>query len=247
MRLLIVEDDALHRAFLKSTVEAILPDCGAILEAADGRAAIEISRDQVPDSVILDLQMPQATGIDAAKDIWRRQPSTHILFWSNYADEAYVRGIAKIVPPEAVYGYVLKSASENRLHLAIRGVFLEDQCVIDREVRGVQQRSVDRSEGLTDLEYEVLIDLALGLTDKAMAARRGISTRGAQSRLQHLYEKLGLEQNAIPVGPWGASFNTRTRAVTLALARGLLNAAALRREEEELARWLRGVGTPPRG
>ncbi len=243
MRLMIVENDALHRSFLRSTVEAILPDCDDIIEADDGAAAIEASRHSVPDSVILDLQMPNATGVDAAKDIWRRRPSTRILFWSNYADEAYVRGVAKIVPPEAVYGYVLKSASEERLRLAIRGVFLEDQCVIDREVRGIQQRAVDRSEGLTELEYEVLIDLALGLTDKAMAVRRGISTRGAQSRLQHLYEKLGLEQSSIPAGDWGPSFNARTRTISLALARGLLNADALQREEKELARWLNDKST----
>jgi len=242
LRILIVENDALHRAFLKSTVEEILPECDSILEADDGTAAIGLARDARPDSVIMDLQMPNGTGVDAAKDIWRRLPGTRILFWSNYADEAYVRGVAKIVPPQAVYGYVLKSASDDRLRLAIRGVFVEDQCVIDREVRGVQQRAVDRLAGLTDSEYDILMDLALGLTDKVMAARRGLSTRGAQARLQHLYEKLGLDHREVPEGPWGPVFNSRTRAICVAFSRGLLNVDAIRRGEQEFAAWLEQAG-----
>ena len=234
--LLIVEDDALHRSFLRATVEEILPDRATVIEAVDGVAAIEAAQARSPTLVVMDLQMPNGTGVDAAKHIWRLKPDTRILFWSNYADEAYVRGVARIVPPEAVYGYVLKSASEDRLRLAMRGVFLEDQCVVDREVRGVQQRAVDRAEGLTDAEYEVLIDLALGLTDKAMAARRGLSLRGAQSRLHHLYEKLGLEPAV--GGDGGPAFNSRTRAIFVAFSRGLVNVDALQVSDRELGAWL---------
>lgn len=238
MKVMVVENDALHRAFLKATVQTMVPECTAVLEAPDGAAAIEVAREQQPEFVILDLQMPNATGVEAARAIWREKPDTRILFWSNYADEAYVRGVARIVPPRAVYGYVLKSASEERLRFAIRGVFIEDQCIIDREVRGVQQRAENRLEGLTDAEYEILIDLALGLTDKVIAARRKISTRGVQSRLQHLYEKLGLEHGELTQPDWGPAFNSRTRAIYLALSRGLLNHDALKRAEQELADWL---------
>jgi DNA-binding NarL/FixJ family response regulator len=239
MQVMIVENDALHRSFLRSTLEEILPECNSIEEAEDGVSAIEVSRRCSPDSVIMDLQMPNGTGIDAAKDIWRRRPQTKILFWSNYSDEAYVRGVAKIVPSQAVYGYLLKSASEDKLRLAIRGVFVEDQCVVDREIRGVQERVIDRLEGLTDVEYECLIDLALGLTDKTIAARRGLSTRGAQSRIQHLYEKLGLEQGAIPERDWGPVYNSRTRTLCVAFARGLLNADALSQANEDFLVWLK--------
>lgn len=238
MRLLIAEDDALHRSFLKTVAADVLPDAEEIEEVADGAAALASFEALAFDAVILDLQMPKATGVEVAKSIWSRKPDTRILFWSNYAEEAYVRGITKIVPSEAVYGYVLKSSAEDRLQMAIQGVFLQDQCIIDREVRGVQQRADDRTEGLTELEYEALIDLSLGLTDRAMAARRRVSLRGAQGRLQHLYTKLGLAKTDIPTGPWGPSYNTRTRAIAIALERGLINADALRREEAALESWL---------
>lgn len=237
MNVLITEDDALHRSFLKAAVEHALPDCEDIFEAEDGVAALELIAEKDIYGVVMDLQMPRASGVDAAKEIWRRKPEMRILFWSNYADEAYVRGVSRIVPSGAVYGYLLKSASEERLELAVRGIFQEDQCIIDREVRGVQQRSENILEGLTDSEFEVLTDIALGMTDKAIAARRKISTRGVQSRLKHLYEKLGIDaSDSIP--DLGPVFNSRTRAVALALSRGLLNVDGLTASQESLEEWL---------
>lgn len=238
MRILLAENDPLHRAFLRSTVEAVLTGAPEIIEARDGRAAIEAATATPPDLAVLDVEMPEASGIDAARAIWRANADARILFWSNYADEAYLRALSKIVPQHAAYGYVLKSAPASRLRVALRGVFLEDQCIIDREVRGVQQRAEDRLEGLTDSEYGILVDLALGLTDKAIAARLGISVRSVQVHLQHLYEKLGVVAGDDGGGDGGPTFNSRTRAVYLAFSRGLINLGSLGREDGRLAAWL---------
>ena len=238
MRLLIAEDDKLHRAFAEKVARATLPDMDVLTMAEDGAEALQEFDAGDYDSVVLDLQMPRMTGVEVAKTIWARKPSTRILFWSNYTEEAYIRGITKIVPSAAVYGYILKSAPAEQLQLALQGVFVAEQCVIDREVRGVQQRAGDRLVGLSELEYEALLDLCLGLTDKAMAARRNVSLRGAQSRLQHLYQKLGLDKGDIPTGDWGPTYNSRTRAISLALTQGILNADALRKEEENLRAWM---------
>ncbi len=237
MNLLIAEDDPFHRTFLRNSVAAAMPECDNIFEASDGQAALDLVADEQIDGIIMDMQMPNTSGVAAASVIWRNQANMRILFWSNYADEAYVRGISRIVPKEAVYGYLLKTASEQRLELALRGVFQEDQCIIDREIRGVQQRSENIHEGLSDAEFEVLMDIALGMTDKAIAARRSISTRGVQSRLKHLYEKLGIDQTPVD-GKVGPAFNSRTRAVAVAFSRGLLNVEGLALGEEHLKAWL---------
>jgi DNA-binding NarL/FixJ family response regulator len=237
MLVMIAEDDGLHRAFARSTVEGLWPDDVEVIEASSGDVAIDLARRREPRCVVLDLQLPRATGIEVARSIWSRRADTNILFWSNFADESYVRGVARIVPPGTVYGYVLKSASEEGMRSALRGVFAEGHCIIDREVRGIQHRVQDRLEGITDAEYQSLIDVALGLTDKAIAARRGLSTRGAQARIRHLYEKLGisvLDED----GDGSPVFNSRTRAIYLAFARGLINIDALRREQESLDAWL---------
>jgi len=247
MYVLIAEDDALHRTFARTIVEELWPGDLEVLEAGDGEEAMRLAARHEPSCVVLDLQLPKVTGIEVARAIWSRSAEIRILFWSNFADEAYVRGVARIVPPGSVYGYVLKSASEDGMRSALRGVLREGHCIIDREIRGIQHRVQDRLEGITDSEYESLIDIALGLTDKTIALRRGLSIRGAQSRIQHLYDKFGLSTTAEVAAENAPVFNPRTRAIHLAICRGLINADVMQREQRRLAAWLEesaASGTP---
>lgn len=232
---LVVEDDALHRIFLREVITLSDLDCTQLIEAEDGDEAIRLVRAHEPKGVIMDLQMPKKTGVQAAKAIWADNPALPIVFWSNYDDEAYVRGIAKIVPPGATYGYILKTSSKERLRRSLQCVFLEGQNVIDREIRGVQQRGQGHSEVLTEAEYEVLLDITIGLTDQAIAERRKLSLRSVQGRLQQLYGKLGLvEMPALSGG--SAEFNSRTRAVAVALMARLINAKSIESAELEYRR-----------
>jgi len=244
MKVLIVEDDPLHRAYLSESVRAALPECSAVIEATDGAEGERLAREHGAAHVVMDLQMARRNGIEGARTIWRERPDTRILFWSNYSDEAYVRGVSRIVPPGAAYGYVLKSASDERLKLALRSIFIENQCVIDNEVRGTEQRSFARTGGISEAEYEILIDIALGLTDRTIARRRGLSLRSVQNRLQQIYDKLDVHQGA-GQGPDGA-FNLRARAVSIAIRRKLVNHGALERAEADLGDWLAAAAAGPR-
>ena len=243
MEVLIVEDDPLHRSYLREQVSAALPECGTIYEAENGLQGETLARTHRSMHIVMDLQMNDRNGIEAARTIWRERPDTCILFWSSYADEAYVRGVSRIVPNGAAYGYVLKSTSEERLKLALRSIFIENQCVIDNEVRGMQQRSFAQASGFSDSEYEILMDIALGLTDRAIADRRNLSLRSVQNRLQQIYSKLDVHQTnpsaREPSAREDAVFNLRARAVTVAMLRKLLNYGALEKAEAELRHWLR--------
>lgn len=232
---LIVEDDALHRNFLREVIIKSDLECTQLIEATDGEEAIRFVQEHSPRGVIMDLQMPKMTGVQAAKAIWAEYPSMPIVFWSNYDDEAYVRGITKIVPGCATYGYILKTSSKERLCRSIQCVFIEGQNIIDREIRGVQQRSLGRSEGLTESEYEVLLDITLGLTDQAIADRRKISLRSVQGRLQQLYGKLGLIEMPL-LDSGAAEFNSRTRAIAVALMSRLINEKSIESAELEYRR-----------
>ena len=110
---LIVEDDALHRNFLREVIALSDLECTELIEADDGEEAIRLFHLHDPKGVIMDLQMPKKSGVQAAKAIWAENPKMPIVFWSNYADEAYVRGITKIVPASATYGYLLKTNPRN--------------------------------------------------------------------------------------------------------------------------------------
>ncbi len=239
MEVLIVEDDPLHRSFLREQVSAALPECSTIYEAENGQQGETLARAHRAAHIVMDLQMNARNGIEAARTIWRERPDTRILFWSNYADEAYVRGVSRIVPNGAAYGYVLKSTSEERLKLALRSIFIENQCVIDNEVRGMQQRSFAQTSGFSDSEYEILMDIALGMTDRVISERRHLSLRSVQNRLQQIYSKLDVHQSADSQRE-DSPFNLRARAVIVAMLRKLLNYGALEKAEAELQHWLRG-------
>ncbi|WP_022954689.1 response regulator transcription factor [Leucothrix mucor] len=229
---LIVEDDDLHRSFLHDTLKE--SDLGPmeITEACDGDEAIALLQNQDFSSVILDLQMPGKTGVDVARVVWAKDHSTPILFWSNYADEAYVRGIFRVAPEDANYGYLLKSTSSQLLKRTIAGVFFEGQTIIDRAV-SFARNSSNKNLDLNATEYEVLVDIAIGLTDSAIAEYRSISVRAVQGRLKGVYEKLGVAEVA-STKDGSAAMNRRARAVAIALTRRKINSKILDMAEKEL-------------
>lgn len=232
--LLIADDDPVYRSFIREAIGESVLGPVSIVEAADGESAVALAREHRPGCIVLDLQMPQLSGVEAARRIWANEPATRVLFWSNFADEAYVRSLARIVPSEASYGYLLKSTSRERLRVAIEGVFLDGQCIVDRMIRNVQARAEHWLDALTDEEYDTLIDIALGFTDQAIAHRHGLSTRGVQSRLQRLYAKLGVSTARPGWMGENAAFNPRTRAICVAMMRGLVNPDLLRRADQKL-------------
>lgn len=235
---LLAEDDALYRNYIQGLIEQKLPQFGPIYVASNGSEALDLSTQYQPEFLLLDIRMAEMNGIDVARQVWADRPHVRIIFWSHFADEVYVRELHKIVPPQTVYGYLLKNCSDEKLLSAIQAVVLDEQCVIDREVRGVDSRSQNKITGLSDAEYEVLVDIALGLTDQAIAARRFLSRRGVTNRLRNLYDKLEVSNDQIESDEWGTTFSLRARAIRLAFQRGLINSQLLDEEELELDRWL---------
>jgi DNA-binding NarL/FixJ family response regulator len=236
--LVIAEDNPKDFEFLQN----IVAEWGAgyrIERAVNGQVALELAMSQEAPLVISDIQMPQMNGIDFARALWERKPQSRIVFWSQHKDEMYVRALVRIVPAETVYGYVLKSNPRERIESAIRTVLFDDQCWIDPEVRKVQGRAGSSHSALSDIEFEALVDISLGLTDNLIAQRRYLSRRGVQSRLNSLYGKLGLDQEQFQADKVGDAFNLRNRAVAVAVRRGLINAFELEHEEEELQGWLK--------
>ncbi len=238
VQILIAEDNPKDFEFLEKLFGDWERPC-QIERAQNGLAALEMALKHPHPLVVSDIQMPELNGIEFARALWQQKPSARIVFWSQYKDEMYVRALARIVPAETVYGYILKSNPKDRIDAAIRTVLLDEQCWIDPEVRKVQGRTRASQTALSDIEYEALIDISLGLTDNLIAQRRYLSRRGVQSRLNSLYSKLGVDQEQFQSEKAGDAFNLRNRAVALALRRGLVNAFELENEEEEFQSWLK--------
>lgn len=231
--LVIADDNPRDRDFLVQVLE-----CYAPVAAANAQEALRACEGHSEPWLVTDIQMPGKNGIELARTLWAQQPGARIVFWSQHSDETYVRALAKLIPGETVYGYVLKNNPAEILLRAAQAVFDEFQCWIDPQIRRVQARSQAHCDALSDGEYDVLIDIALGLTDNSIAQRRYLSRRGAQNRLQSLYAKLGANLESDSQSGQGELLNVRARAVALALQRGLINAFELQKEEQLLAQWL---------
>ncbi|MDU9003698.1 response regulator transcription factor [Sedimentitalea todarodis] len=238
MKVLIVEDDQFHATYLQDALAEALPEVTEILHAIDGAAGEEAARQAEIDAIVMDLQMVRRNGIEAARTIWAERPQCRILFWSNYADDAYLRGIAQIVPEDCAYGYVLKTASRARLKLALRAVLIEGQIMVDRELHRLQTRGASPRTRLDESEFDVLVDLALGLQDKLIAQRRGMSLRTVQNRLLSLYEKLGV----ISESDVGLTLNKRVRALNRALVTRTINIETLEAAQRDLETWMADRG-----
>ena len=223
----IADDNLRDRQFAAAALDGF-----KISLAVSGEAALKLARSLRCRCIVSDIQMPEHNGIELARSIWRADPQARIVFWSQHNDEMYVRAISRLVPPDTVYGYVLKDNGAEVLRKAAEQVFCEQQCWIDPRLRPVHARLANPQCGLSDGEYAVLIDIALGLTDALIAERHYLSRRGAQNRLRNLYAKLNVDED----GQEG--FNIRARAISTALQRGLLNSYELQREEARLKTWL---------
>ncbi|MDH4274903.1 MAG: response regulator transcription factor [Gammaproteobacteria bacterium] len=231
--LIIADDHPRDRIYIGEILHQYQP-----IITANAHEALNACRGKDAPWIVTDIQMPDGNGIELARTVWSKHPHARILFWSHHSDEAYVRALFKLVPAETVYGYVLKNNTAETLTRAAHAVFNECQCWIDPCVRSVQARQQRRHECITDAEYDVLVDIALGLTDNTIAERRFLSRRGVQNRLQSIYAKLGANMEPAANPNVSELLNIRTRAVALALQRGLINPYELKREEQRLEDWL---------
>ncbi len=229
--ILIADDEERDRNWLKSLLNDNFKENGPIEEAHDGQQVVDMALKLKPPLVFLDIKMPHLSGIKAAEQILTQLPNTAIIMLSNFSDEVYVRQLWKVVPPNGVFGYVLKNASNEQVVEATRAV-LSGDCWIHPGIARVIQRTQNRATNLTTAEYEALVCIALGMTDHAIAKRLYLTEKAVQSRLKSLYAKLGIPGRG---ESHDTEFNQRCRAVFLSTKRGLINQSELDDWESKLA------------
>ena len=238
MAILIAEDNPIQRKYLGELLVREFPSAAPIIEANDGEEAIEKTLNEKPELCILDIQMPNLSGVKAARKIWREFPEAKIIFWTQFPHEIYINEIRKIVrdlDPQPAYGFIHKNNPEERLLRFVSTVLEDGADMIDPAFKDSFKRPL-----LTEFEAEALRYLALGLSNWAIARKCSLSQRGVESRLANLYEKLftnlseGTENGAYDK----LAYNVRTRAFFESLRRGLINSDELEKSEKELAGWI---------
>ena len=238
MPILIAEDNNAQRRYLSELLTREFPAAAPVIEAFDGENAVALTLAERPSLCVLDIQMPQISGVKAAKAIWRELPQTRIIFWTQFPHEIYINEIRKIVrsiEPQPTYGFIHKNNAEPKLLRFIAAVLEDGADMIDPAFKDSFQRPL-----LTEFEAEALRYLALGLSNWAIARKCSLSARGVESRLATLYDKLFSEcATATDSEAYDKlAYNSRTRAFSEALKRGLINADELTKAAVELNDWL---------
>jgi len=209
-RVLIVDDHAVVRAGLRLLIDAE-DDLETVGEAGDARTAIFEARSTAPDVILMDVVMPEQSGLEALPKLLHEHPETKVLILSMQDDPRYVREAFAA----GASGYVLKEAADSELVTAIREVAAGGRYVhpelgarlIEADAAAARRAEADP---LSDREREVLRLLALGHTNQEIAKRLYISVRTAETHRAHIMQKLRL--------------GSRAELVRYALAEGLLEA-----------------------
>lgn len=196
LRLLLVDDHQVMREGLRTIMKAQAPSMEVVGEAADGAAAVAMTRALAPDVVVMDLSMPGLSGLQAAELIRRGHPHVRIVVLTRYTERAIVQQVMRA----GISGYVLKRSAVGELIRAINSVaagqIYLDPAVTRSVVAGAELRRIQRgSEGdspLTERENAVLRLLARGWLSKDIAVQLSISVKTVDTHKANAMRKLGL-------------------------------------------------------
>lgn len=214
IRVLLADDHAILRSGLRLLLSG-QADMEVVGEAGDFEEAERLAAALAPDVITLDLTMPGGSGVAAIQRLRSHVPSARIVVLTMHDDPAYVRSALAA----GASGYLAKSAADSALIGAIRAV-QRGRLFVDVESR--QERGATPAPGgkrlqppiatLSAREREVLLLVAEGHTNQAIADRLTLSVKTVESYRSRLLQKLGLK--------------TRAEVTRLAMKLGLLGASS---------------------
>ncbi len=192
VHIVLADDHAVMRAGLRMLLDAE-PDLEVVAEAGDADAAERYVRGHKPEVLILDINMPGGSGLDAIPHILRDVPGTKIVVLTMQRDPAFAR---QALSAGAV-GYVLKSAADEELVLAVR-LAAKGETYLNPQLgaRLASQPANARPGDLSERELEVLRLVALGHTTPEIASQLYVSARTVEAHRSHIHQKLRLTTRA---------------------------------------------------
>jgi two-component system response regulator DevR len=198
-RILIVDDHEVVREGLRALLNrkeglAVVGEAGSVEQAVAEAARTK------PDVIIMDVRLPDGSGIEACREIRQAHPETRVIMLTSYADEDAV--FASILAGAA--GYLLKQTRGNALADAIssvmRGESLLDpavtQKVLERVRTSGQRGEDDPLSALTDQEHKILALIAEGKTNKEIADEVFLSDKTVKNYVSNILSKLNLRRRS---------------------------------------------------
>jgi NarL family two-component system response regulator LiaR len=190
--LVIVDDHAIVRQGLRTYLE-IQPDIEVVGEASDGREALEVVRDTLPDIVLMDLVMPNVDGVEATRTITLLSPSSRVIVLTSFSEDEKVFASIKA----GAQGYLMKDVLPQELVRAIRTVH-RGEAQLDPEIaRKLMQEFTNPQPAtpkhdLTERELEVLRLIAQGKSNKDISEDLVLSEKTVKTHVSNILQKLHL-------------------------------------------------------
>jgi two-component system response regulator DevR len=199
LRLLVVDDHEVVRQGLVSLLER-REHFQVVAEAGTAAEAVEMTRRFEPDLVVMDVRLPDGSGIEACREIRAEFPNTRVVILTSYPDEEAV--LSAIIAGAS--GYLLKQIRSRDLVSALesvgRGESLLDPAVtekvLDRVRRIATGTYTDEMAQLTQQEQKILLLVAEGKTNKEIAAEVFLSDKTVKNYVSSILSKLNLERRA---------------------------------------------------
>jgi DNA-binding NarL/FixJ family response regulator len=208
IRVLIADDQPVVRDGLAMLLD-LIDDVEIVATAADGIEAVERSRAERPDIVLMDLRMPRLEGADATRQILAAYPETRVLVLTTYADDQFLFPALQA----GARGYLTKDATAEEIEHAIRALIAGqthlDPAVQQRLVAAVLDQGPRTPVGepitvsapnlpdeLTPREIEVLKLIALGLSNREIADKLVLSNATVKTHINRIFYKTGARDRA---------------------------------------------------
>jgi DNA-binding NarL/FixJ family response regulator len=202
IRVLAVDDHALIREGIARLLERET-DMKLVAEAANGREAVAQFREHQPDITLMDLQMPEMSGLDAIIAIRREFVSARVIVLTTYPGDAQALKALKA----GAQAYLLKTTLNKELRETIRAVWAGRKSLSPEISYQLAEHATDDS--LTATEIRVLRLIASGNANKEIAAELSVSDETIKGQVSRILSKLGAKD--------------RTHAVVIGLQRGIID------------------------
>jgi two-component system, NarL family, response regulator NreC len=190
--IVLADDHVVVRSALRMLLDAE-PGFEVVAEAGDADSAARYVLGHKPTVLVLDLNMPGGSGLEAIPQIRERSPNTQIVVLTMQKEAAFAREAMRA----GALGYILKDAADEELVRAVR-MAAEGQTYLQPELgaRMAAEPVDERDHDLSEREVEVLRLIALGHTNNEIAEQLYLSVRTIESHRSHIQQKLGLTTRA---------------------------------------------------